>query len=250
MTVPPESGVAAWKSRSCLDSRIREDTSSILEVLLVNDFSQKMESDLRDRLLSENTLLSRPGDCRLDAKVSVMKMKANAKTYVIGNLTLKQPEVMEWIIQQMVDPERPRSLKQIAAIKGAPDLRSIYAWRRAFPSFDEEMKNAEAIRAMLLAEESVEVAMNEDDYKKAGLAKTKAESLRWMASKLDPFKFADRKMEQANDQFKDASISQLMDAVRESIKSNADIIKTLSQHERQQFIDMGVMDAEVVKEEE
>lgn len=216
----------------------------------MNSFSAKMEADYIDEALSENPALAIPGDCRLESRVSLMKKKAARKVYEIEGQRLDQGEVMEWIVERVADANRPLSLKALAQKKGAPSLREIYGWRRDFPSFDQELTVAENIRAMLLAEESVEVVMDEYDPKAAGLVKAKAESLRWMASKMDPGKFADRKIDKNDDQFKDSSNQQIMDALREAIKANSEILKTLSYEERKQFEEAGVIEVTPEPEDE
>jgi hypothetical protein len=208
----------------------------------MKSFDTKMEADFRDRVLDENPALGMRGDCRLESKVNGMKAKASARKYKIKGIEYDQGEAMEWIVQKMTDSNDPMSLKDASRVPGAPTLREIFAWRRDYPSFDGEMMTAESIRALLLAEGSLEIVMDEDDPKAAGLVKVKAESLRWMASKMDPGKFADRKIETKEDPFKDSSVKQIMDALRESIKANAEIIKSLSYEEKKQFEEMGVID--------
>lgn len=210
-------------------------------------YQEEMSRDVVARLELRDASILRPGDLRANSALELLAKKNEERVYTIDGKTYTRNQCMEYIVANMTDARFPMSKVEICRVKGAPTLREVAAWERAYPTFKDELRDAERIRAELLAWQSVEVTMAEDDPKAGTLIKAKAEALRWMASKLDTQKFADRKIEQHEDALGTASTQELIDILKNAVMSNRELLKELTHEERQQLRETGFMDADIVE---
>lgn len=171
-------------------------------------------------------------DVKASAKVNRHTERMGKEYHIHGVGTLNTVGVMDWIVNRTYEGE---SLVKISKVKGAPSLRQIMAWKRDFPSFAEELKTAEQARAYVMVEEAMDAAVTADK-ETAAAAKVHFHAATWNASKLDPSRYTERKIEEKTfSGLENQSTSDLLDRLRASIGANAEVIKLLSEREMKQI---------------
>jgi hypothetical protein len=145
-------------------------------------------------------------DVRFVNKLRFATEEITRKDWEISGLgKVGMNQVWEWICIMTADKH---NLKEISDVAGAPSIRTIFHWRRKYPVFDQILSEAEDIRAYLLAEEAVDAGRGATQ-ETAQAAKVAFSALTWRASKLDPGKFADKKIEEHKFDFSDAATAEL-----------------------------------------
>lgn len=145
-------------------------------------------------------------DLRFNNKIDKAHRELTQTTFEIhgvGELSMNQ--TWEWICIKTANKD---NLKEICDIPGAPSIRTVFHWRRKYPTFDQILSEAEDIRAYLLAEEATDTGRGATQ-ETAQAAKVAFTALTWRASKLDPGKFADKKIEEHKFDFSDAATAEL-----------------------------------------
>lgn len=140
-----------------------------------------------------NRELKRQADAEVFGEVIPPKPKRNMYNRV--ELT---PELKEDIIQRVASGEL---LKSILADESMPSRFSIFREYERDPEFAADMKAARQVAADLLAEEVLEISDDaREDYKPDGSinyelvarSKLRADNRKWLASKFDPSRYADK----------------------------------------------------------
>lgn len=125
-----------------------------------------------------------PGDVRGANLLASVRREDDRERWKIGGVELTREQVMARIIELVYDGNR---LTQICKIEGAPRIGTVMRWRERFPSFAADLERAQRALAAVMAEESVDDAVEQDPKK----AKVMGESKRWLAAKYDD-RFADK----------------------------------------------------------
>lgn len=160
--------------------------------------------------ITANAQLASPSrganDIRFRRKLEVAEKELTQKNWDIAGLgQVGMNQVWEWICILTADKH---NIREICDIQGAPSIRTVFHWRRKYPLFDQILTEAEDIRAYLLAEEAVDAGRSATQ-ETAQAAKVAFTALTWRASKLDPGKFADKKIEEHKFDFSDAATAEL-----------------------------------------
>ena len=100
------------------------------------------------------------------------------------------------------------TLRQVASIKGMPDLSTLFAWIRLHPEFSqqyaratEDRTEAQVIELNEVAEQAIEEAKTNDPKSSNAIVqayKLKADNLKWIMARMKPKKYGD-KLELAGD---------------------------------------------------
>lgn len=180
-----------------------------------------------------------PNDLRFKRRLEFSVEEVTKQTWNIQGLgegTTNQ--VWEWICILTADG---MNLKEICGVAGAPSIRTVFHWRKKFPVFAERLKEAEDIRAYLLAEEATSTG-RDATQETAQAAKVAFTALTWRASKLDPGKFADKKIEEHTFDFSDAATAELKARVQAMAAAHPHLIglvqQTLDKKEAVKTIDI------------
>jgi len=159
------------------------------------------EAKIEERIPSRG-----PNDLRFRRRLDFAVEEVTRKDWDIDGLgQVSMNQVWEWVCIMTADK---KNLKDICSVAGAPNIRTIFFWRKKYPVFDERFREAEQIRAYLLAEEATETG-RDATQETAQAAKVAFTALTWRASKLDPSKFADKKIEEHTFDFSDAATAEL-----------------------------------------
>ena len=147
-----------------------------------------------------------PQDLRFRYRLGLVERELTQKAFEIHGLgEASMNQVWEWICILTADG---KNLKEICCVPGAPSIRTVFAWRRKYPVFDQAFRDAEDIRAYLLAEEATDRGRDATD-KTAQAAKVAFQALTWRAAKLDPGRFADKKIEEHRLDFSQTATEEL-----------------------------------------
>lgn len=158
-----------------------------------------------------------PNDLRFQQRLGRVEKELTQKSFNIDGLgEVSTNQVWEWIC---VLTAEGNNLKDICSVAGAPSIRTVFAWRRKYPVFDAEFKNAEEIRAYLVAEEATDTGRNATP-ETAQASKVAFQALTWRAAKLDPSKFADKKIEEHRHDFSDLATEELKGRVAAMIAAH------------------------------
>lgn len=198
---------------------------------------ERIEAELRGRAQIHGGF----GDVALQAKLNAKLEKLENETWLVQGRKLTRPEVMAEIIEKVCDGH---SLPDISYISGMPSVRSMVAWRKTSPEFDDAMREAEVVRGIMLAERSLQEAMKAEGAKDAPAQKLKADQLRWMASKYNKM-FEDRQVHEHKLDITKESEERLLSKLSLILQANPVIRQQLGMAE-----DADVQDAEVVTESE
>ena len=142
--------------------------------------------------------------------------------------TMARNQVMELICDKTSNGD---SLLQICAIPGMPTVRQVYAWKRVHPEFKRQLEDAERVRGLRFAERVVDEA-EATDSENHKAQKVKIEANKWMASKLDPSRFAERQIQEQQGDLTSIPTAQLIKEFRAAVMGNKEIISKLSDLEK------------------
>lgn len=199
---------------------------------------ERLPDDLRERL-DEDFFFEQPEratvptfDVKAGHRLDRHEKRLEEEFHVHGVGTMTASQAMDWIVNRTYEGD---SLLKLSRIKGAPNMRKISCWKRDYPSFAEELKSAEEARAYILVEEAVDAAV-QADKETAGAAKVRFQAATWNASKLNPNRYTERKIEErVNTGLEGQSTNELLERLRASIGANAEVIHLLSEKERKQL---------------
>lgn len=193
----------------------------------IDDFDSRLSEDFLAEM--PERAVSPEHDVRAMNKMDRHQAKLAVEFAIKGVGVKTAAEVMDWIVEETY---KGASLLELSEIQGAPSLRKITAWKRSYPSFAEELKDAERVRGYVVVERAFRDAKNAD-RDTAAAAKTHFQAATWQASKLDPDRYTERKIEEHNHTgLENQSTSELLDRLRSSIGANTEVIRLLSEKER------------------
>lgn len=145
-------------------------------------------------------------DLRFRRKLEFATKDVTATAWNISGLgEVSMNQVWEWVCIMTAEKH---NLKEICDVPGAPSIRTLFHWRRKYPTFDQRLREAEQIRAYLIAEEATDAGRGATP-ETAQAAKVAFQALTWRAAKLDPSAFADKRIEEHRHDFSDTATEEL-----------------------------------------
>ncbi len=189
--------------------------------------------------ISEATPSRGAHDLRFRKRLEFAKDEVTRKDWEISGLgSVAMNQVWEWIC---ILTAEGRNIQEITRIEGAPSIRTVFHWRKKYPVFDQNLREAEDIRAYLLAEEATDTARSATQ-ETAQACKVAFQGLTWRASKLDPGKFADKKIEEHTFDFSDSATAELKARVAAMAAAHPHLVGlvqgTIALNEKQSLIDV------------
>ena len=178
------------------------------------------------------------GDAKRLAQLDKKTAKLTKEMYRIDGKDYSRNQVWELIIRRLCRGESPRV---ICDTPGYPSLRTVVAWRRNYAEFDEEYREAEQTRGIVLAEHALEEAFSAREAPDVPAAKLRTDTLKWMASKLNS-KFADKQITEVQHEFKGKSKDELITQLAAALQANPKIMQMLP--EAKKFIPEQIIDVE------
>lgn len=172
------------------------------------------------------------------------------EVYEVAGETLSRAEVMGKIVEGIASGIPLVSL--LKSDPGWPDPLDVRVWRRRYPKFDEDLKEAEKVFGDILYEQGLHVAMNsrptEPVFNKEGeivgertnaqILKLQVETLQSAASKFNE-KYLDKQVQQVEDITDRMSREEMLDRLKQLMNENPELKEVMPD----------IVDGEVVKDE-
>lgn len=140
--------------------------------------------------------------------------------------TVYTPELAKQLIKHYASG---MIISDICKLAEMPCKTTFYAWRNAYPEFDQALESVEKQRAQAVAEDVLDVADNEPDPQ---AARVRMQARQWYASKFNRQKFGEKL--EVNHEHK-VSITSVMDEANARLQSLNDqsdqkIIDVIPEH--------------------
>ena len=173
-----------------------------------------------------------------------------AEVYEVAGEKLSRAEVMGKIVEGIASGVPLVSL--LKSDPGWPDPLDVRVWRRRYPKFDEDLKEAEKVFGDILYEQGLHVAMNsrptEPVFNKEGdivgertnaqILKLQVETLQNAAAKFNE-KYLDKQIQQVEDITDRMSREQMLERLKQLINENPELKEVMPD----------IVEGEVVKDE-
>jgi len=135
--------------------------------------------------LVENSCLGQ-GDLRVAVTIEALQRTETQDEWVVGRRHLNRADVMELCLDMVA---QGYSLPAILGLTGMPKPRTLMTWISDYKVFADLLEVAEKMRALVLAEQALEIVDNVTDPKQAFVAKNRADLRMRFAETLHSKKF-------------------------------------------------------------
>lgn len=173
-----------------------------------------------------------------------------AEVYEVAGETLSRAEVMGKIVEGVASGVPLVSL--LKSDPGWPDPLDVRVWRRRYPKFDEDLKEAEKVFGDILYEQGLHVAMNSrptepvlnrdgeviGERTNAQILKLQVETLQAAASKFNE-KYLDKQIQQVEDITDRMTREEMLDRLKQLMNENPELKEVMPD----------IVEGEVVKDE-
>lgn len=136
----------------------------------------------------EETPCQGPGDLGLATTLEAMARAQEKSFWTVMGRKLSRMQVMELLVDMVAEGH---AMLHLLALSGMPKARTIGIWLAEVKGFRDAMDMAERMRAMMLADEALEI-MDGTTIKRAFADKARAELRLKLAGSLDPRKYGKR----------------------------------------------------------
>ena len=194
------------------------------------------------RYFEENASLGE-GDLRASITLEALQRTETADHWVIYRKKRSRADVMELLLNLVASGF---SIPAILQEPGMPHPRTYMGWLNDYKPFAELMEQAEKMRAIILAEQSLQIMDGCEDPKMVFRDKTKAELRMRMAEVLHGKKFGKKQNVDVTHNFMDLSSPEVWSRFESVLISHAALIEA---NTRVKIIVPKIEEAEIVKEE-
>lgn len=189
---------------------------------------------------AENASLGN-GDLRTPVTLEALQRTETADYWVVNRKKLGRAEVMEVMLDMVASGY---SIPALLAITGMPKHRTVMSWLVDYKPFADSMEVAERMRAMVLAEQALEIVDGSTDDKQAFRDKVRSDLRLKMAEIFNPKKYGKKQMIDVTHHLDDLSGSEVWSRFRSILISHQEMI----QKNTGILIEVPVQDAEIVQD--
>jgi hypothetical protein len=182
------------------------------------------------------------GDLRTPVTLEALQRTETSDYWVVNRKKLGRAEVMELMIDMVAGGYSVPALLQVT---GMPKPRTIMSWLQDYKPFADMMETAEKMRAVILAEQALDIVDATEDPKMAFRDKTRADMRMRMAEIFNPKKFGKKQLVDVTHHMDDLSGDEVWSRFRSILISHQDMIQSKTGIK----IEVPIQDAEIVNDE-
>jgi hypothetical protein len=145
-------------------------------------------------------------------------LEANNKDWMVDGRAYNRYNIMDVIVTRVAAGE---SLPHVCDHNGMPSILTVYSWFKNHPNFEKAMVDAEAVRAHILGEKALEIAMD-TDRENVAADKLKVETLSKFAARGNA-RFQDKQTIQTVDEYSTMTEQQIKDRIQALLRANPEL---------------------------